>query len=78
MGRRIDVLEITVGRNEENARDERIHGLIKEISVLKIEVKEWKRQVEKYQEGMIPLIDHEKTIREFREKWEEELMFQKL
>ena len=63
--------------DEENARDERIQGLIKEISLLKMEVKKWKRQVDKYQEGMIPLIDHENTIRELREKWAEELMFQK-
>ena len=63
--------------DEENVGDERIQGLIKELSLLKIEVKKWKRQVEKYQEGMIPLADHEKTIRELREKWSEELMFQK-
>ena len=64
--------------DEENAGDERIQGLIKELSLLKMEVKKWKRQVDNYQEGMIPLIDHEKTIRELREKWEKELMFQKL
>ena len=64
--------------DEENAGDERIQGLIKELSLLKIEVKKWKRQVDKYQEGMIPLADHEKTIRELREKWPKELMFQKL
>ena len=52
--------------------------MIKEISLLKIEVKKWKRQVDKYQEGMIPLADHEKTIIELREKWAEDLMFQKL
>ena len=34
--------------------------------------------MDKYQEGMIPLADHEKTIRELREKWAKELMFQKL
>ena len=43
-----------------------------------MEVKKWKRQVDKYQEGMIPLVDNEKTIRELREKWAEELIFQKL
>ena len=32
----------------------------------------------KYLEGMIPLAHHEKTIRELREKWAEELMLQKL
>ena len=64
--------------DEENAGDERIQGLIRELSLLKIEVKKWKRQEVKYQEGMIPLADHEKTIRELREKWVEELMFQKL
>ena len=32
----------------------------------------------KYLEGMIPLAHHEKTIRELREKWAEELMFHKL
>ena len=64
--------------DEENSGDERIQGMIKEISLLKIEVKKWKMQVDKYQEGMIPLTDHEKTIKELREKWEEELIFQKL
>ena len=34
--------------------------------------------MDKYQEGMIPLTDHEKTIKELSEKWAEELMFQKL
>ena len=43
-----------------------------------MEVKKWKRWVDKYQEGMIPLIDHENTTRELREKWEEELMFPEL
>ena len=61
--------------DEGNAGDERIHGLIKEISLLKMEVKKWKRQVDKYQEGMIPLANHKKTIRELRGKWVEELMF---
>ena len=41
-------------------------------------MKKWKSQVDKYQEGMIPLDDHEKTIIELRENWVEELMFQKL
>ena len=61
--------------DEENAGEKRIQGLIKELSLLKMEVKKWKRQVDKYQEGMIPLVDNENTIRELREKWEEELMF---
>ena len=26
---------------------------------------------------MVPLVEHRKTIRELRERWEEELMFQK-
>ena len=64
--------------DEENAGDERIQGMIKELSLLKVEVKKWKRQVDKYQEGIIPLIDHKNTISELREKWVEDLMFQKL
>ena len=64
--------------DEENVGDERIQGLIKEHSLLKMEVKKWKRWMDKYQEGMTPLVDHENTIRELREKWTEELMFQKL
>ena len=64
--------------DEQKAGDERIQGLIKELSLLKIGMKKWKSQVNKYQEGMIPLTDHEKTIRELRDKWPEELMFQKL
>ena len=46
--------------DEENVGDERIQGLIKELSLLKMEVKKWKMWVDKYQEGMIPLVDHEK------------------
>ena len=64
--------------DDENVGDERIQRLIKELSLLKMEVKKWKRQVDKYKEGMIPLVDHGKTIRELREKWAEELIFQKL
>ena len=33
--------------------------------------------MERYQEGMVPLAEHRKTIKELRERWEEELMFQK-
>ena len=34
--------------DEENVGDERVHGLIKEFSLLKMEVKKWKRQVDNY------------------------------
>ena len=34
--------------DEENVGYERIQGLIKELSLLKMEVKKWKRQVDKY------------------------------
>ena len=54
--------------DEENIGEKRIQGMIKEISLSKMVVKKWKRQVDKYQEGMIPLVDHEKTIIELREK----------
>ena len=34
--------------------------------------------MERYQEGMVSLAEHRKTIRELKEKWAEELMTQKL
>ena len=34
--------------------------------------------MESYQEGMVSLVEHKKTIRGLKEKWAEELMTQKL
>ena len=64
--------------NEEHAEDEEILKLKKELSILRIEVRKWRSQVERYQEGMVSLAEHRKTIRELKEKWAEELMSQKL
>ena len=33
--------------------------------------------MDRYQQGMIPISQHRKTISEMRERWEEELIFQK-
>ena len=63
--------------NEDHAEDEGIQRMTQELSLLRIEVRNWKSQVERYQEGMVPLAEHRKTIRELRERWAEELMFQK-
>ena len=62
---------------EKDAGEENIQGLIEELSLLKIEVNKWKGEVDRYQEGMIPLVQHRNTIRELREIWAEELMFHK-
>ena len=48
-----------------------------ELSLLKVEVKKWKDHVDRCQVGMVPLIEHIKTIKELRGKWAEELSFQK-
>ena len=48
-----------------------------ELSLLKVEVKKWKDHVDRCQEGMVPLVEHIKTIKELREKWEEEIIFQR-
>ena len=53
---------------EKDAGDGRIQGLIEELSLLKLQVKKWKGQVDIYQEGMIPLVQHRNTIRELRER----------
>ena len=63
--------------NEEHAEHEEILKLTK-ISILRIEVRKWKIQVERYQEGMGSLVEHRNTIRELKERWAEEIMSQKL
>ena len=64
--------------NEEHPKEEEILKLTKELSILRIEVRKWRSQVERYQEGMVSLAEHRNTIKELKEKWEEELMTQKL
>ena len=49
-----------------------------EISFLRLEVRKWKSQVEEYQEGMVFLTEHKRTIRGLKEKWVEECMTQRL
>ena len=61
--------------NEEHVEDEEIHRMTKELLILRIEVRKWRSPVEIYQEGMVSLIEHRKTIRELRERWEKELIF---
>ena len=41
--------------NEEHAEDEEIWRLTKELSILRIEVRKWRSQVERCQEGMVSL-----------------------
>ena len=33
--------------------------------------------MDRCQEGMVPLVEHRKIIKQLREKWEEELIFQR-
>ena len=55
---------------EKDVGEGRIQGLIEELSLLKIEVKKWKSQVDRYQKGMIPLVQHRNTIKELMVRWE--------
>ena len=52
---------------DKEAGEEKIQGLMEELSLLKIEVKKWKSEVDRYQKGMIPIVQHRKTIGELRE-----------
>ena len=63
---------------EEHPEEEEILKLTEEILILRIEVRKWRNKVERYQEGMVSLAEHKKTIKELKEKWVEELMTQKL
>ena len=63
---------------EEHPKEEEILNLTKELSVLRMEVRKWRSQVERYQEGMVSLTEHKNTIKGLKEKWAEELMTQKL
>ena len=60
---------------EKDIGEKNIQGLIEELSLLKIELKKWKSKVDRYQQGMIPISQHRKTISELRERWEEEIIF---
>ena len=60
--------------NDEHAEDEEILKLTKELSILRIEVRKWRIQVERCQERMVSLAEHRNTIRELKEKWVEELI----
>ena len=51
---------------------------IEEISILRMEVRKWRSQVESYQEGMVSLAELKKTIKGLKEKWAKEIMTQKL
>ena len=63
---------------EEHPEEEEILKLTEELSILWIEVRKWRSQVERYQEGMVSFAEHRKTIREMKEKWAKELMTQKI
>ena len=55
--------------NEKHVEDEEILKLTKELSILRIEVRKWRSQVERCQEGMVSLAERRKTIRELKERW---------
>ena len=38
-----------------------------ELSLLRVQVKKWKYNVDRCQEGVVPLVEHRKTIKELRE-----------
>ena len=45
---------------------------------MKLEVSKWKYHAGQYDKGMISLSEHKKTIQEIREKWDEDIFFQKI
>ena len=59
---------------EEHPKEEEILKLTEELSILRMEVRKWRSQVERYQERMVSLAEHKNTIRGLEEKWEKELM----
>ena len=63
---------------EEYPEEEETMKSTEEISILRMEVRKWKSQVEEYQEGIVSLTEHKKTIRRLEEKWAEERMTQRL
>ena len=63
---------------EEYPEEEETLNPTEEISILRMEVRKWRSQVEICQEGMVSLIEHKNAIRGLKEKWAEELMTQKL
>ena len=63
---------------EEHLEEEETLKPTEEISILRMEVRKWRSQVERYQEGMVSFTEHRNTIRELKEKWAKELMTQKL
>ena len=63
---------------EEYLEEEETLKYTEEISILRMEVRKWKSQVEEYQEGMVSLTEHKKTIKGVKEKWVEECMAQRL
>ena len=63
---------------DEHPEEEKTLQPIGEISILRMEVRKWKSQVEEYQEGMVSLTEHKNTIRRLEEKWADEQMTQRL
>ena len=63
---------------DEHPEDGETLQLIGQISILIMEVRKWKIQVEEYQEGMVSFTEHKNTIRRLKEKWAEECMAQRL
>ena len=70
-------MEAAMTDEEEESSDERTQELQREISLLKHELVKWKRHDDQWKEAMVPLNKYRKTINELREKWDEELIFQK-
>ena len=62
---------------ELDEEDEEAYIVAEEISLLKVEVNKWKYQATLHGKGMIPLPTHRKVIKELKEKWIEELTFQR-
>ena len=58
--------------------DEDNQEMEKELSSLKLEVSKGKYHANQYDKGMISMTEHKNTIQELREKWAEEIFFQKI
>ena len=61
-----------------DVEDEKVQEEEEDISLLKFELKKWKYKATLCEDGMIPLPLHRKEIKELRERWVEELTFQRL
>ena len=52
--------------------------MVREISLLNLELRKWKYHASQCEEGMSPLREHKKSIKELRKRCAKELFFEKI